>query len=454
MRSIFGDVLRRIATCLIVLGLATSGCKKTVPPGSANTATAMGDWTAWNDLSPLVQVAESHAPEPAMLALREASSLLAQGKAKSADRRLAEAANGAGRKWIAVARADNAALHFSLCIRGIAWRLQDGDEPSATDRGVDFSEDTPVEPGDVSVEALLTNVEDAMGSEIEALVVQARIARARVAAFAQRCAPNEDVAARAQQSVEADLATLAAEGHLTPDLAYLWAGVQMNRFSGTAARPFLLQALEGGFDHPAVTFMLSVIALEQRELEQAAALAKDATTRYEQMGDAQNVAESWFLRGEIARTAKKDTARKHYEEALQIDPLHASSTLALATLISEKSSPDDAVEFVYSRLPMLVYEGPLNHDKARLAAANLEGLVIMATEPMMVQISRDALLNRVDLEKDAMRRGLRYFFAATLEARLRDYKLAHGHGVMAKEEFLEAGSAPVDVQAFLDRLAP
>jgi hypothetical protein len=41
---------------------------------------------------------------------------------------------------------------------------------------------------------------------------------------------------------------LAAENHLTPDLAYMWAGVQMQTYSGAAARPFLLQALEGGFD--------------------------------------------------------------------------------------------------------------------------------------------------------------------------------------------------------------
>lgn len=416
----------------------------------------MGSWDAWRDLSPLVEVAQGHASATAVTAMGKASELLRQGKAKSADRVLAAAASGEGRRWIAVARADIAALHFTLCIRGIAWRLTDGETPSPTDRAVDFSEDTRIEPGDVSVEALLTNVDDAMQSDVPALVTQARIARARVAAFTQRCAANEDVAQRAQQSVEADLATLAAESHLTPDLAYMWAGVQMNRFSGSAARPFLLQAREGGFDHPAVTFMLSVIALEQRDLDSADELAQASVKRYAELGDTGNVAEAWFVRGEIAR-ARKDAAaaRKHYDLALKSNAQHVPAMLAIAVL-AEANEIGAGVTYLRGPLQTLLLGNvPLNSENSRDAGANLEGLVMTATEVATVQLVRDTFLEDIDDEPDGMKRGLRYFFAATMDARLREYDSAYGHGVLAKDEFAstEFGS-PVDIEAFLRRIAP
>ena len=416
----------------------------------------MGEWNAWYDLTPLVEVAKTHAPPPALTALEEAQVMLREGKPKSADTRLSEAAGSAGRQWIAVARADVAALHFTVCIRGIAWRLVDGEKPSPTNREVDFSEEARVEPGDISVEALLTNLEEALGADVPALVTQARIARARVAAFAQRCAANGDVEAMAQQTVESDLATLAAEGHLTPDLAYLWAGVQMQKFSGAAARPFLQQAKEGGFDHPAVTFMLAVIALEENDLETAQRLATDSVARYEKSGERDGMAEAYFVLGEVARAqGKPGLARKHYEAAVKENPLHVPSMLTAATLVRDAKSEVDAVAYLRGRLQRLVLEGPLDAGRAREVARNLETLVIMATEPAMVQLARDALLDAIDEEPDAMRRGLRYYFAATLDVRLREYEKAHGHGVLAKEEFSEAQiRPPVDVEAFLKRVSP
>lgn len=436
--------------------LALSGCKRTVAPGNRQNAVAMGDWYSWRDLSPLVEVAENHAPDPAVRAMKDASKLVRDGKAASADRRLADAANGAGRQWIAVARADLAALHFSMCIRGVAWRLVDGEEPSPTEREMDFSADTQVQPGDVSVFALLTNLDEPLLSENESLAVQARIARARVAAFSQRCAANDDVAEKSASTLEADLATLAAEGHLTPDLAYLWAGVQMNRFSGTAARPFLLQAREGGFDHPAVTFMLAVIALEEEKLDDADALAAESVERYAALEDTQNVGEGWFVRGEVARARKDSKAAKaNYAKALAANPLHAPSILATATIIAEASTPDDAVDYVAGRLEPFVLEGPLDAEGVRQVGMNLESLVFMSTEPLSAQISRDAMLVAIDQEPDPMRRGLRYFFAATLDVRLGEYEVAHGHGVLAKEEFAESGMAPpVDIEQFLQRVMP
>jgi tetratricopeptide (TPR) repeat protein len=319
---------------------------------------------------------------------------------------------------------------------------------------MDFSEETRVEPGDVSVEALLTNLDEALGSEIPALATQARIARARVGAFAQRCAANDDVAKMAQRTVESDLATLAAEGHLTPDLAYLWAGVQMSRFSGAAARPFLLQAREGGFDHPAVVFMLAVIALEERNLEDAERLAKEALATYAELKDDENAAEAWFVRAEVAR-ARNDSksARKYYENALRSRPMHAPALLALTTLTHAERGEADAVDYLHAKLASLLGKGTLDQEGARDVATNLENLVIMATEPIMAQLSRDALILQIDQEPDPMRRGLRYFYAATLDVRLREYEVAHGHGVLAKEEFTESDfPSPIDVELFLQRL--
>lgn len=445
------------ARVALALALVAPACRSSTPPAGddvSSRATAMGSWSQWQDLEPLVTVARSHADERTVAALDEASALLREGRAASADTRLAAASDGAGRQWIAVARGDLAALYFTVCIRGVAWRLSDGARGGDTDREVDFSEDRRIEPQDVSVEATLTNLDTAVSSEIEALQVQARIARARVAAFTQRCPPNPDVASLAQRILETDLATLAAEGHLTPDLAYLWAGVQMTRFSGAAARPFLLQAREGGFDHPAVTYMLAVIALENGDLERADTLASEAITAYAKAGDTDQEAQGHFIRGEAARQGGHgDAARTHFEAALERMPTHIPALLAIAELVHAEQDEDAAVATVHDALPLLLLEGTLDPDDARVAAGNVEALVIVADQPFLAQLCRDALLLDIDDEDDAMRRGIRYFYAATLDVRLREYDIAMGHAVLAKDEFESTGDpAPIDVQRFLDRL--
>jgi tetratricopeptide (TPR) repeat protein len=414
----------------------------------------MGSWPQWQDLEPLVKVARDHADERTVAVLEEVGGLLREGKAASADRRLAAAADGAGRHWISVARGDLAALYFTVCIRGVAWRLADGDRGGATDREVDFSEERRIKPDDVSVEATLTNLDAAVSSEIEALGVQARIARARVAAYAQRCPPNADVASLAQQILENDLATLAAEGHLTPDLAYLWAGVQMTRFSGAAARPFLLQAREGGFDHPAVTYMLAVIALEGGDLERADQLAGEAVAAYAKTGERDQEAQGHFIRGEAARQGDhRAEARKHFEAALEQMPSHIPALLAIAGMVHEADGEGAAVEYVHGSLPALMVPGELDAESAREAAGNVEALVIVADQPFLAQLCRDALLLDIDDEPDPLRRGIRYFYAATLDVRLREYEIALGHGVLAKDELEQSDvPAPLDVQRFLDRL--
>lgn len=452
--------VRRGLALASVLALAVAvgpSCKRSVPPaGSAEAnAVAMGSWSEWQDLTPLLTVARDHADERTVTALQEASELLRQGKPASADRRLSQAADSSGRHWVSVARADVAALWFTLCIRGVAWRLEDGSKGGPTDREVDFSEERRIKPDDVSVEATLTNLDAAVGSEIDALQVQARIARARVAAYAERCPANADVAALSRRILDADLATLAAEGHLTPDLAYLWAGVQMSRFSGSAARPFLLQAREGGFDHPAVTYMLAVIALETGDLDRADTLAAEAVAAYAKEGDASQEAQGHFIRGEVARQREQpDVARGHFESALKRMPAHIPALLAIAGMEHERDGEDAAIETIHGALPSLLLEGELDAQRAQQAAGNVEALVIVADTPFLAQLCRDALLLDIDEEDDPLRRGIRYFYVATLDVRLREYQIAQGHGVLARDEFEESDvPAPVDVQRFLDRLA-
>lgn len=420
----------------------------------------MGSWPAWQDLSPLIEVAEAHLDEPTLAVFEQARVLLREGKAHSADQMLATASSSAGRHWIAVARADLASIYFTICIRGVAWRLPD--EPGPHQRSVDYDPATKVGPGDLSVEALLTNLDEAIeaGKDSAALATQARIARVRVSAFAASCPANAEVERQAAAVMNSDLATLAAENHLTPDLAYMWAGVQMQTYSGAAARPFLHQALEGGFDDPSVTYMLAAIAYEQGELDSAESLAADAAARYEKLGDVAQRAQISALRGEIAFAGKLyDAAQKHFEFAIELLPDHTGAMLGLAEVERARNGPLAASERLTGSIRALT-RGDLELDEAEALEMidELESLVILAGggDIEIAQIARDAMLFQIDLEPDPLRRGLRYFYAAALEVRLADYDSARGHAATAALEFDETWLTipnKADPRVFLDRLA-
>lgn len=440
---------------LLVLGAGCKGKASRAPAaGTAQAATAMGSWPAWLDLSPLLEVARSHAPEQTVAALSQASQLLRDGKARTADARLSPLADGEGRHWIAVARADLAAIYFTTCIRGVVWRLEDLKPDTPPTRRSDFSEDTRIAPGDVSVEAMLTNLDAAVAAREPALQTQARIARARVTAYSARCPANDEVQELSEGILKNDLATLAAENHLTPDLAFLWAGVQMAEFSGAAAKPFLLLAKDGGYTDPSVVYMLGVIALEQHELDRADAHAREAVDRYAGLGDREQQAQSVVLRGEIAR-ARKDpkAARQHYDAALKLQPGHPTAILGNARLVLAADGESRAIAYLQRALAQVLLTGPLRRENIGLAAANLESLTMLANDMELAALCRDALLAEVELEPDLVRRGLRYFFAATIDARLGEYTHARAHAVLARDEFNAVeGPAPVDVDGFLARV--
>ncbi|NVB37787.1 hypothetical protein G6O69_08075 [Pseudenhygromyxa sp. WMMC2535] len=453
-----------LSTATVSATVAMTACVRVGPDGGRGRRNAaqvpMGSWPAWQDLGPLVEIAESHVDAPTFAALEQAQALLREGKPRAADAALGKASRGAGRHWIAVARADLAALYFERCIRGVAWRLPE-DLEGGLARVIDFDPQTRVEPNDLSVEALLTNLDEATaGDEQSALVVQARIARARVASFTLSCPANEEVGRRAGAIMNADLATLAAERHLTPDLAYLWAGVQLQTYSGAAARPFLLQALEGGFDDPALTYMLAAIAFEQGELDEADALAAEAAARYREIGDREQEAQCAYLRGEIARTGERwPLATKHHRRALELQPEHSAAMIGLAAAELGRGETLQATELLHAQIRELMRSDEELDEPAALAVVDaLEALVIVANADTLevAQLTREALLFDIEAEPDPFRRGLRYFYAATLEVRLGDYDAARGHAITASVEFEDTWvniPPKANPRDFLDRLA-
>lgn len=453
--------LRRLLVALALGSTAVLGSTACINAKyGRGTEVPMGSWPDWQDLTPLLEVAKAHVDPNAYALMEEAQLLLREGKAKSADQVLARGANSSARHWIAIARANVAALNFTTCIRGVAWRLPD--DPGPHKRQVDYDPETRIGPGDLSVEALLTNLDDAIeaGKSSPALTTQARIARVRVTGFVASCPANPEVEKRATAVMNSDLATLAADHHLTPDLAYLWAGIQIQTYSGAAARPFLLQALEGGFDDPSVKYMLAAIAFEQSELAEAETLAAEAAAGYEQLGDPGQRAQVAFLRGEIGLAADDfERARKHYEQSLALLPNHTGAMLGLAEVENERSGAIAASERLHGLIvQLLLGERELDERLASEAVDDLESLVIIANagEIELAQITRDALLLSIDAEPNPFRRGLRYFYAAALEVRLGEYALARGHAATAGLEFEDS---PLGVpqkanpREFLDRLA-
>jgi hypothetical protein len=457
-RASLATVVATLAFSVVSLA-PIAGCKAKRPPepASAGAAAVSGTWEAWLELGPLLEIARTHAPPATVKAIGDAAKLLRKRQARSAYERLGELAASEGRHWITVARADVAALYFTVCIRGVAWRLVDVDKDTPLERRADFSEELKVGPGDLMIEALLTDLDAANASKIPARATQAQIARARVAAYVVRCAPNEDVARMSEEVLKSDLATLAAEGDLTPDLSYMWAGIQYSEYSGSAAKPFLLQAREAGYEDPALVYMLAVIALEQLELTQAEAYADEAQRAYKELDDVQQQAQVLVVRGEIARARKQPVAaRKHFRAAQALVPAHVPAILGEAKLLLADGAELDAISLIRDKLALLVPAGADLEVRMRVAADNLEALVVMASEPELVTACRAALLDAVEDDPDVLRRGLRYFYAATLDAKLGEYQHARGHAILARDEFTEGEELAAlvgQVDAFLSQIA-
>ncbi len=457
-----GPVVARTAPAIPALLLALvvpPACSGAAAPGAARPDEAdAGTWAAWLALEPVVEAARHHASGPVAEGIAEAGALAARGKIRAADARLARLARAGGDPWVAVARADLVAFYFTTCVRGVAFRLEDtepGRAPAVGARERIDGEDARLEPGDVSVEALLEGVERALAAGIDELSVHAQMARARVAAYASACPPNPEVARRADEVLRADLAELAAAGRLAPDLAYMWGAIQMAEYSGAAARPFLERARRGGFDDPSLPLMLAIADKDAGDLAQARKWAQRARARFEAAKDRSMQAEAEFVLAEIAAASgQDDAALRHYDAALALDPHHVQALLGRATFVLRREGEGQAVRYLGRALAARFSAGPWDEATARRTVAFGEALVLAAgDEPALVQAVRDALVLDVEREDDPGARALRYFFAATLDARLAEYDRARGHALLARQELADAAVAlPIDVDEVLDNL--
>lgn len=446
---------------LFALGLGTtmSGCRGRGVPGAARPdETDTGDWAAWLRLEPVVDAARHHASAPIADGIAEAGALAARGRIRAADARLARLAAAGGDPWVAVARADLAAFYFVQCVKGVAFRLADtepGVAPPVGARERIDGEDVRVAPEDVSVEALLEGLERALAMQVPELTVHAQMARARVAAYAAACPPNPEVARRAAEVMRADLAELAAAGRLAPDLAFMWGGIQMSEYSGAAARPFLHQARKGGFDDPSLPLMLAIADKDAGDLRAARTWALEARARFSASKDQGLEAEAEFLLGELA-ALEGDVAgaTRHYRAARRLDPRHVHALIGEATIRLRTSGEADAVDFLARTLADSFAPKAWTAETAEAIVAFGEGLVLAAgDEPALVQALRDALLRDVDAAPDGAARALRYFFAATLDARLAEYERARGHALLARQEQEGAGiELPISVDELLESL--
>ncbi len=444
--------MRRSPSLLAVV-VAAAACGHGLRPGAASAGDE-GTWQAWLVLGPVVEAARHHTSAPIAAGLAEASKLLAKGKVRAADARLARLASAGGDPWVLVARADLVAFYFTTCIKGVAFRLEDtrpGTAPPVGARQRIDGEDARVRPGDVSVEALLSGVERTVASGIDELAVQGKMARARLTAYASACPANEQVRARAQAVMRADLAELAAAGRLAPDLAFMWAGLQMNEYSAAAARPFLHEAHRGGFDDPSLPLLLAIAERDAGDPKAARAWAEKARARFAAAGDRAMEAEAEFLLGTIAQGwGRPSAAAVHFRRALELDPYHVQAVLSQATLVLRTDGEAEAVAYlarvVADRFAPVAWDEP-----TRRAVVDFgEGLVLAAgDEPALVQALRDAFLLDVDAAEDPASRGARYFFASTLDARLAEYERARGHALLARQELAESD---VDLDLSVDEV--
>ena len=443
-----------MVTALVLAALV--GSSAACVGGGKGTQAPETIWPSWQVLGPLARDAQHHIDEESFAAMERAARYMAEGNAKAADAELQLAAAGASPHWIAVARADLAALHFSRCIRGVAWRLP---EAFGEMRSIDFDPATKIAEGDVSVEALLTKLDAAIvfaeQKNSTALLRHGRIARARVAGFTAQCAPNEEVAAQAGAVLQADLAVLAAQGELTPDLAYMWAGVQYESYSPQAARPFLLQAKSEGFEDPSVDLLLASIALDANDLEEAETRASAAEAAYAEYETPPLRARALALRGEARRRRKDaDGARADFEQARKLDPLSIEALLGSTRMRATDGERTDAVAYLQEGIMGLLASVDASPEAMASGAGAVEALIVNLNDDLaMAELCRDALLREVDLDEAQLRRGLRYYFAATLDVALGDYDAGRGHAAAAETEFEGLGlAAPEGVEMLLRRL--
>ena len=140
---------------------------------------------------------------------------------------------------------------------------------------------------------------------------------------------------------------------------------------------------------------------------------------------------------------------------MQLFDGHVAALVGLVQVRHEREGRQRAAELLGEELHGLLLGGiALDGQDLERATTRLETLVVMTNEELVLaEIARVAMLDSIDSEVDLLRRGLRYFFAATLDARLGDYTAANGHAVLAEDEFASVDRMPpFDIRRFIEQL--
>lgn len=344
-----------------------------------------------------------------------------------------------GKPWADVLAGQLAGLHTQACEGGQWLYFGDPKKPSAPR---------------VSMLSVLDKLDALRDSNDKTLATQAKVASIRVMVIARDCPGARTVQERAQTELPALLEDLFHSQALTPppDLAYYWALQQLEKEEWAKARQWLVFANAQGMKDPRLTLALAQVdygaKAYDRALQQAVAGAKAIPKDFRQA-----IAEAWTLAAKSAwALGNTKLATQHRERALKAEAAHPGAwALGVRMLSAHDESCESTLPVQLARLWKLSWAKEptlfwlLDDMLATLDAEAPEALPCLAR----------ALVWDIDQEQDPALRGIRYFYAATLDTRLGDFERALGRALLARSEFESAGSPrhPLPVQALIDALS-
>lgn len=414
---------------LLLLGACAGRPKKSADP-----------WTQWHQMQLPVEIASARvASTQARIFTRFQKQVQAQNYAKAIGLLQDPGLDPQGEAWAKILLAQLAGLHTRAC-EGGQWLY--------------FADPKKASAPRVSMLTLLDKLDPLRDSPDKSLATQAKTAATRVMVIARDCPGAASVQERAKTELPALLAELAdtQAAALPPDLAYLWATIHLEKEQWSKARHWLKVAADQGLHDPRITLAQAQAHYGQGHYEQARAQAI-AGAKAIPKDFARPIADAWALAAKSSwALGKTKLASKELDKSFEADPAHPG---AWALLVAMQSAHDEACT---SSLPArleplwkLPWGSPptlfwlLDDMLVTLDAQGLAPLSCLAT----------ALIWDIDQEQDAALRGIRYFYAATLDTRLGELESALGRALLARTEFESAGSPkhPLPVQALIDALS-
>lgn len=340
--------------------------------------------------------------------------------------------------WAQVLRGQLAGLHTQACLNGQWLR---------------FAPYHPKDTTQVSMITLLDELSKLSGHTDPVLANQAQIAQVRIMAIAQDCPGSRSVQERARTRLPVVLGTLAdAQGpSLPPDLAYLRATLALEQEQWGDTRRWLAVARNQGLDDPRTTLALAQSWFGQRNWARAQSLATQSAKAMPKTVEPLRAA-AWTLAARAAWAQGHAThakallkqarlAQPHHADALALVlRMHASTPLSCQGPLAKEIG--QIWNLSWSAPPELFWT--FDELLSRLDQPDPDPLGCLAA----------FLIWNVDEEPDPALRAIRYYYAATLDARLGDPESALGHALLARSEFELAGSPrhPLPIEALIDAM--